>query len=155
MFPNAWEWTRDQNLECAKECKLNTFPHEMQVRGSQRETFHKPKLNSQTFQVSKIFESRFGPLNLVQFGPCWKSLKKSYIVKWGSIIKTKIETMLHTGLNDKKLMLLLALCLCFYNKKKLASIHRVGLFDQKVDSSNGYKCNQTFIEWKMDCLNFL
>jgi hypothetical protein len=41
---------------------------------------HKPKLNSQTFQVSKIFESRFGALNLVQFGPCWKSFKKSYIV---------------------------------------------------------------------------
>jgi len=107
---------------------------------------HKPKLNSQTFQISKIFETRFGPLNLVQFGPCWKSLKKSYTVKWGSIIKTKIKTMLHTGLNDKTFMLLLAFCLCFYNKKKLASIHRVGIFDQKVDSSNGYKCNQTFIE---------
>jgi hypothetical protein len=39
MLPNAWVWTRDQNLECAKECKLNTFPHEVQVCGSQRETF--------------------------------------------------------------------------------------------------------------------
>lgn len=38
-FPNASEWTRDQNLECAKECKLNTFPHQVQVCGNQRETF--------------------------------------------------------------------------------------------------------------------
>jgi hypothetical protein len=115
---------------------------------------HKPKLNSQTFQVSKIFESRFGPLNLVQFGPCWKSLKKSDTIKWVVLSKQTSKPCCIRDLRQKYYVML-ALCLCFYNKKKLASIHRVGLFDKKIDSSNGYKCNQTFIEWKMDCLNFL
>jgi hypothetical protein len=44
---------------------------------------------------------------------------------------------MHTRLNDKNIMLLLALCLCFYNKKKLASIHMVGLFDKKLTHQMG------------------